>query len=191
MCFGAAWLAIPTKAECLSVTQPGIYQWCLLFLTYCTVCVPSTSANHPRVSNWNKKPRTNSAIHTWLGAYFVACQQTQGRAAKSVLKSKPAQRGLPLHVGLSVLQHAVQYVHRGRAASHVSVFLCICLAVFSRAPSYSISPSLALSHRGLSPLLPAALLSHCAPVTGVSAPKKLPLVLDSFKMTCWLLKCYD
>lgn len=150
--------------------------------------VTSTSANRPAALDGNSKRKAccNSAISRWFGPHVAACQQ---KAAKSPLKgslSKGAYLNVLVFLCSSTFHH--MYTEAG-PWSHTSSLLCICLAAFAAlAPSFPLS---SLFHLGFDPLLlcyPTFLL--CL-ITGLSSPMKTPPVLDNFKMTRWLLKCYD
>lgn len=132
-----------------------------------------------------KKACCNSAISRWLGAYVAACQQTRGQAAKSPLKgslSKGAYLNVLVFLCSSTFRH--MYTEAG-ARSHTSFLVCICLAVFI------VLPLSSLFHGCFSPLhpcYPTSFFSHCTPVTGLSSPKKTPLVPDNFQDDMLTLK---
>lgn len=87
----------------------------------------------------------------------------------------------------SLLWHVQPYVHRGKGTiPHVflSLYLSCCLycALCAHSLCFITASSLCL---------PVTLHFVFAPITGLPSPKKSPLVLDSFKITRRLLKCYD
>ena len=124
-----------------------------------------------------KQPCSNSAISRWSGAYVAACQQTRGRAAKSLLKgslSKGAYLNVLVFLCSSTFRH--MYTEAG-ARSHTSFFVCICLAVFIVLPVLFLSPSPLSVSSPLQPFAsPVTLHFYCAPITPLSSAKKTKLL---------------